>query len=195
MLKQDLAARHFTTSAIHIIEQLWPRAADRSMEISEQTITMLALWSLLRWERKVGLVVLERMGVEPDALAQEVNQALSAASEEIRQHGGEPKFQDLPSGQKARVVDFNTPLEPLLAAAEHEALALGHGYVGSEHLLLAAIQRACPRLRAVLEPRGVSYHRVKETVVATLEAVARDKDAVLPQNRLDDNGREEHCTI
>ena len=171
MLNKELSARHFTTSAIHIIEQLFSRWADRSMpdEITEPTITMLALWSLLRWERKVGLVALERMGIEPDALAKEVNQVLCAASEEVRQHAGKPKFHVLPSGQKAMVVDFDAPLEPFLKAAEHEALAMNHSYVGSEHLLLAIIQRACPRLREVLQQYGVSYNRVKEKVIDCCE--------------------------
>jgi hypothetical protein len=31
MHNKELAASHFTTSAIHIVEQLWPRADDRSL--------------------------------------------------------------------------------------------------------------------------------------------------------------------
>jgi hypothetical protein len=54
MYDEDLSARNFTQSAVHIVEQLWSRASDRSMsdEVTEQTIPMLALWSILRWERK-----------------------------------------------------------------------------------------------------------------------------------------------
>lgn len=169
MKKQDLSARHFTTSAIHIVEQLLPRAADRSMEVTEQTVTMLALWSLLRWERKVGLVALERMGGEIDALAREVDRALSEACAEIHQRTGPPKLQVLPSGQRAIVVDFNTPLEPLLAAAEHEAIALGHNWVGTEHLLLAAVRLACPRLREVLDRHRVGHDEVRQAVVEILQ--------------------------
>jgi ATP-dependent Clp protease ATP-binding subunit ClpA len=171
MLNQKLSARQFTTSAIHIVDQLWPRAADRSMtsEVSPQIVTMLAMWSLLRWERKVGLVALERLGVEPDALAQAVNQALSTACAESRRHGAPPKFQAFPSGQKAIVVDFDTPLEPLLTAAEDEARAMSHNYVGSEHLLLAIIRQACPRLQEVLQAHAVTYQRVKETVLDLLQ--------------------------
>jgi ATP-dependent Clp protease ATP-binding subunit ClpA len=170
MSKQDLSARHFTTSAIHIVEQLKHRAADRGMlwEIDAPMITMLALWSLLRWERKVGLVALERLGIEPDALAQAVNQALSTACSEKRRQGERPKYQILPSGQKAIVIDFDTPLEQLLVAAESEALAMNHNYVGSEHLLLAAIQQACPRLHDVLQTHGVTHARVMKAVIDVL---------------------------
>src|SRR6516165_3996726 len=101
-----------------------------SSEVTEQTVPMLALWSILRWERKVGLVALERMGVEVDALAKDVDRALHAACAEIRRQAGPPESQTLSSDQRAIVVDFDTPLEPLLAAAEHEALGLGHNWVG-----------------------------------------------------------------
>ena len=167
---RDLSARHFTDSAIHIINQLWPRATDRGMstEVNEQLIMMLALWTILRWERKVGLVALERMGIELDVLAREIDQGLTRTCNEIRQASGPPKLHVLPSGQKGIVVDFNTPLEPLLATAEHEALALGHDYVGSEHLLLATIQRACPRLREVCEAHGITCDRARNAVLDLL---------------------------
>jgi hypothetical protein len=156
---RELAARHFTTSAIHIIEQLWPRAADRSMssEVTEQTVPMLALWSVLRWERKVGLVALERMGVEVDALAHDVDRALGAACAEFRRVNGPPRLQTLPSGQQGVVVDFRAPLAPLLDAAEHEALGLGHAWVGSEHLVLGIIRVADARLQEVFDRDRVAY--------------------------------------
>src|SRR5262245_8488747 len=78
MDNQELAGRHFTTSAIHIIEQLWPRAADRGItcEVNEQTVPTLALWALLRWERKLGLVALERTRVKAEELARDVGRVL-----------------------------------------------------------------------------------------------------------------------
>ena len=63
----------------------------------------------------------------------------------------------------------STPLEPLLAAAEHEALGLGHNWVGSEHLLLAIIQLADLRLREVLEWHRVVYDGVRQAVRKLLE--------------------------
>jgi ATP-dependent Clp protease ATP-binding subunit ClpA len=165
-MQQELSDRHFTTSAIHIVEQLWPRAADRSMsaEVTEQTISMLALWALLRWERQVGQVALERMGVEVDALARDVNRALDVACAEVRRKAGPGRFQVLPSGGRTIVVNFRAPLEPLLAASEHEALGLGHTWVGSEHLLLAIVRLADPRLREVLEQHRVGYDGVRQAV-------------------------------
>jgi hypothetical protein len=171
MQNQELFARHFTTSAIHIVEQLWPRAADRSIttEVTEQTVPMLALWSILRWERKVGLVALERMGVEVDALARDVGLALDEACADIRRQAGPPKLQSLASGQRGMVVDFQAPLAPLLAAAEHEALRLGHNWVGTEHLLLAILQLADPRLCEVLGRHRVELDGVRQAVRKLLQ--------------------------
>jgi ATP-dependent Clp protease ATP-binding subunit ClpA len=171
-----LAARNFTQSAIHIIEQLCPRAADRRMssEATEQTVNLLALLAVLRWERKVGVVALERMGVNIDKLARDVDEALSGACAEIRQHAGPPEYQTLPSGQRAVVIDFDTPLEPLLTTAEAEALGMDHEYVGTEHILLATIRRACPRLREVLQDHGITYVRVKAPIIEVLRIAGPD---------------------
>jgi ATP-dependent Clp protease ATP-binding subunit ClpA len=172
MLNEELCARHFTTSAIHIIDQVWARAADRSMgsaEITEQTVAMLLLWSLLRWERKVGLVALERSGVEPDALARDLDRLLSAASSEAgRQRADQRQFLVLPSGQRGEVIDVRNPLEPVLTQAEHEALALGHNYVGSEHLLLALIRRASPLLSGLLVQHSVEVERIRKAALEIL---------------------------
>jgi hypothetical protein len=169
MHNDELFARHFTTSAVHIVEQLWPRAADRGMaeEVTEQTVPMLALWSILRWERKPGLAALEQMGVEVDALARDVDRALDAACEEFGRVNGPRQFQTLPSGQRVTVVDFRAPLAPLLAEAEHEALGLGHTWVGSEHLLLAAIRVADARLREVLDRHRIGYDGARRAVLQT----------------------------
>jgi len=165
-----LSARGFTTSAVHILEQLGPRAADRRMsaEVTEQSINMLALLALLRWERKVGLAALERMNVNVDSLARRVDQTLSTLCHDIRRQAGPPQYQTLPSGQRALVVDFDTPLEPLLASAEAEALWMDHTYIGTEHLLLGVIRRSCPRLREVLQEHGITYVRVKGIIIEVL---------------------------
>src|SRR5207249_4433867 len=103
----------------HIVEQLDSRAADRSMgatERTEETVTMLLLWSLLRWERKVGLVALEQCGVETDPLAQGVDTLLREVCAEARRSPATRRqFQVLPSGVRVQIVDLRTPLEPLLA--------------------------------------------------------------------------------
>lgn len=176
MENAKLTARGFTASAIHILEQLWPRAADRRMSdaVTEQSINMLTFWSLLHWERKVGLAALERMGVSIDSLSKAVDRVLIGLCQAIRQKAGPPEYQTLPSGQRAVVVDFDTPLEPLLTSAEAEALWMDHTYIGTEHLLLAIIRRSCPRLREVLQLHGITYVRAKTMVIELLRSAPPD---------------------
>jgi hypothetical protein len=172
MHNEELSARHFTDSAIHIVEQLWPRAVDRSVPsaVTEQTVPMLALWAILRWERKVGLAALERMRVDGDALARDVDLALDAVCGEFRRVNGPPQSQTLPSGRRAIVVNFRAPLARLLDAAEREALGLGHTWVGSEHLVLAIVRVADARLRKVLDRHRVLYDGVRQAVLEVLQS-------------------------
>jgi hypothetical protein len=47
--------RHITDSAQRILEQIPTRASDRGLHVVDSgSIVMLALWSLLCWERKIG---------------------------------------------------------------------------------------------------------------------------------------------
>lgn len=131
---------------------------------------MSYFWAILHWERKVGLITLERMGVEVDALARDVDGALGAACSELREQMGPPTLVTLPSGQRGLVLDFRAPLEPFLMAAEHEARELGHDYVGTEHLLLAAVREADPRLRQVLDRHGLGYEGLRQAVLAALSS-------------------------
>ena len=169
MYSKELAAKHFTTCAVHIVDQLWPRAGDRNMvtELTEETVPMLCLWTLLRWERKVGLVVLDKIGVDLNPLAHDIDEALDAACADVLEQTGPRKFQTLGS-EHYIVIDERKPLMPLLAAAEHESIGLGHNWVGSEHLLLAIIKLANPRLRSVLERYHVEYEAVRQAIVHIL---------------------------
>jgi ATP-dependent Clp protease ATP-binding subunit ClpA len=170
MQQQELSARHFTDSAQRVVRHVAERALDRGMlsgELTEATAGMLALLSILRWERKVALAALERLGADLDRLAREVDAAIGTEGQESRRAGG-PRFEVLPSGQRALVVDTDTPMGPLLERAEHQALGLGHTWVGTEHLLLAAVQFACPRFREVLDQHTVSYERVRQAVLDVL---------------------------
>jgi hypothetical protein len=117
MTSKELQARGYTTSAINIIGQIWPRMADRGMnaDLTSATAAMLTLWSLLKWERKLGLVALERVGVDIDALARDVDQTLSVASVEKLRNLGPPKQKTLPSRRIAFVFDTQTALVPLVA--------------------------------------------------------------------------------
>jgi hypothetical protein len=114
---------------------------------------------------KVGLIALERLGVDIDALARDVDRGLSEACADHGRPIGPPE-----SGRRVVVVDGETPLQPLLLAAENEALGLGHNWVGSEHLLLAIVRLASPQLGELLSRHGVLYDRLRQSIVAVLQS-------------------------
>jgi ATP-dependent Clp protease ATP-binding subunit ClpA len=136
-------------------------------ELTEATAGMLAILSMLHWERKVGRAALERMGIDLDALARELDVMIDQEGSGARKPSG-PQWTTLPSGQKA-IVDTDTPLKPLLDQAEHEALGLGHNWVGTEHLLLAAVRSAGLQLQGILHGHAVSYEGVRQAVLELLQ--------------------------
>jgi ATP-dependent Clp protease ATP-binding subunit ClpA len=168
----SLSARHFTDAAQRVIEHIVDRAFDRGMisgELTEATGGMLALLSMLRWERKLGRAALEQIGVTLDTLAREVDSGIDEEGREARRPEG-PCFETLPSGGRALLVDTQTPLRTLLDQAEHEALNLGHNWVGTEHLLLAVIHHACPRLQVTLRRHAITHDAVRQAVLNLLRA-------------------------
>ncbi len=165
--------RHITDAAQRILEQIPSRAIDRGLDVVDGfSIVMMVLWSLLLWERKVGRVALEKMGVDPFDLARGVDRLLDAKA---REH---PVVYDSKRGQllfaKTREVyqrwDFDALLEPLLQTAEREALDLSHTWIGSEHLLLAVVRLADPALSQILHQHGVEYSKVREAVQSILSS-------------------------
>jgi ATP-dependent Clp protease ATP-binding subunit ClpA len=167
MAIETWSARHITSTAQHILKQILSRAADRGLDVADAgSVVLLVLWSLLLWERKAGRVALERLGVDPFDLAREVDRLLVEKAAEA------PVACD--SQRQGPVIvqvwDFDHLLGPLLQRAEHEALALGHGWVGSEHLLLAVVGLADEGLSAILRQRSVDHGRVSEAVLGVLQA-------------------------
>jgi hypothetical protein len=168
----ELSGRHFTDSAHRVVRHIAERAMDRGMfagELTEATVGMLAVLSILRWERNVALAALERLGANLDRLGRDLDGSIDAEGRSSRRADG-PRFETLASGQRAIVLDRDTPRRPLLGHAEHEALSLGHDWVGTEHLLLAAVRFASPGFREVLDRQAISYDRVREAVVNVLRS-------------------------
>jgi ATP-dependent Clp protease ATP-binding subunit ClpA len=179
------AMRSLTDSAQNILTQVHSRAYDRGSGLhrpDEATIVLLVLWSVLLWERKVGLVALEQAGVNRFDLARDLDRLLDEKASELPDVFdsqqpvvvvGEDQQPIVVVGETHKPFDgwHNAdPLEPLLHQAEHEATDLGHGYIGSEHLVLAIIKLADPALTNVLQQHGLSHGKVREAVIYLLHA-------------------------
>lgn len=172
MLDEKWSARHITDSAQHILRQVPSRASDRGLYVVDRlSLLMLVLWSLVLWERKLGRIALEGIGIDPFDLARRLDELLT---ERAREHpvGYDHKEGVLVlvnTGKPCQPWDFAALLEPLLQQAEHEAKELGHNYVGSEHLVLAICTSAGPPLSDLLQQYGISRQRVKEAVLGVLQ--------------------------
>jgi len=167
-MSRSLTERRFTDSAQHIVEQIGQRAGDRGfVTVDAASVIPLALWTLIRWERKVGLVALEMMGVDVDSLAHRLDALLTRLADDKPIVAKDGVAVYAATGEPV-VFDVSTPLEPLLDHAESEARNLQHDYVGSEHLLLAIITRADPELSSVLKDHMIAYDRARETILELL---------------------------
>jgi ATP-dependent Clp protease ATP-binding subunit ClpA len=142
-------ARHLTDATQMILGQVPMRASARGVLILDGvSVVRLTLWALLCWERKLGLIALERVGVDRFGLARELDGLM-----EIR------------TGEPYGPADFTSLIEPLLRQAEREAAELGNNWVGSEHLSLAIVRTADPELASLLRRHGATYERVREAIV------------------------------
>jgi ATP-dependent Clp protease ATP-binding subunit ClpA len=166
---EKLSARHVTESAQRILHLIPLRSGDRGLHVvDEESFVMVALWSLVRWERKVGLVALERLDIDIDSVSRRLDELLSAKAENNPVVSSEGGLMVEKTREPYKHWDFDELLEPLLRQAEHEAFALKHSYIGSEHLLLATIKLASPNLAQVLQAHDVTYERVRDSVVDIL---------------------------
>jgi ATP-dependent Clp protease ATP-binding subunit ClpA len=172
MVEEKWSARHITDSAQRILKQIPSRASDRGLHVVDgSSIVYLALWSLLLWERKVGRVALERIGVDPFELARGLDGLLTQKSREhpVAYDQRREMLVMLKTGEPYQPWDFHGLLEPLLQQAEHEALELGHNYVGSEHVVLAVVRIADSSLSTLLRQHEIGHEAVKEAVRGLLQ--------------------------
>ncbi len=104
---------------------------------------------------------------------QRVHQIVDAGPEDARtrgfRHGGRP-FR-APFTRQARVA---------LAAADEEASALGHGYLGTEHLLLGLFRAERGGAAAALAQLGLSHDDVQKQVVDRFEGEPRQGTGRVP---------------
>jgi ATP-dependent Clp protease ATP-binding subunit ClpA len=159
-----------TVSARHVIDVALLRAVDRGIlrYIDQETFPTLVVWSILRWERKVGLEALARLGTDLDLMAGDVDELLKAQRESLRIEAAKPSGGTPCVQATGRTIDTSALFDPLLRAAYAEATLLGHAYVGTEHLLLAAIALADRRLSDLLIRHRVNLIDVRNQVTDLL---------------------------
>jgi ATP-dependent Clp protease ATP-binding subunit ClpA len=122
------------------------------------------LLGLLYEAEGVAARALESLGINRQAVRQQVEQTIG--------QGRQP-----PSGH----IPFAPGAKKMLELSLREALALGHNYVGTEHLLLAMLREGQDVVGQVLTRRGISHAQVRERVLGLLAGECGRED---PQAQL-----------
>jgi len=104
----------------------------------------------------VAAKVLEAVGIAPDVVRERV--------EEIAGRG-----QEAPSGR----IPFTQEAKDLLKLSLGEAQQLGHGYIGTEHILLALIHQTDSVASRVLTGLGADLTAARDQVVRILDEYRR----------------------
>lgn len=163
----SLWERRCVEDVIHVVQQVPARAAARSpVELDDSSLSMIVLWTLLRWERTFWVICLEELGVDIQALSLDIDSQLAERTAASEAAGGYRKLQQPWPPRFGRRIDRFT--NQLLDLAAREASAMKHGYLGSEHLLLALISGADAPLAELLARHRVDYREVKEAIAAAL---------------------------
>jgi prophage maintenance system killer protein len=122
------------------------------------------LLGLLYEAEGVAAKALESLGISWEDVRGQV--------EEISGHG---------EGSPAGHIPFTTRAKKVLELSLREALALGHHYIGTEHLLLGLLRENEGIAAQVLTTLGADHARVRDQVLEQLTGVAEQAD---PETRL-----------
>jgi Clp amino terminal domain, pathogenicity island component len=155
---RELYARRCARDLVYVVEQVPVRVDARApLALSESTMAILLLWSLLRWERTLLIIALEELGVDLVALAREIDELLKSRRAETIQ-----------SGLSARFGEQDHLLRIWLNRAAVESQAMGTGYLGTEHLLLSLIAGADAALAPLLHRHGLEAPLVRAAIIQAL---------------------------
>jgi len=202
--REELYARRCVEDLARVIEQVPVRAAARApMTLDHVTIRWVALWTLLRWERTFLLVGLEQRGIDLGSFARDLDELIKSRRIADAEKGSDPLSQggltpfrmgskriadaalvgpaaqsDPPRSFPERDVD--QVLLRLLDQAATESQALGHYYLGTEHLLLALISGADDELSALLGRYSITRRSVREFVAERIPPMPPPQPAAGP---------------
>ncbi len=109
------------------------------------------LLGLIHEGEGVAAKVLESLGISLDAVRQQVEEIIGPG-------------QQAPSGH----IPFTPRAEEVLELAQREARALGHDYMGTEHILLGLIREGGGVAAQVLVKLGADLNRVRQQVIQLL---------------------------
>jgi Clp amino terminal domain, pathogenicity island component len=109
------------------------------------------LLGLINEKEGVAAIALTELGISLDAARTEVAEVIGRGAEEPAAH-----------------IPFTPRAKKVLELSLREAMALGHNYIGTEHILLGLIREGEGVAAQVLVKLGADLDRVRQTVVQVL---------------------------
>jgi ATP-dependent Clp protease ATP-binding subunit ClpA len=103
----------------------------------------------------VAATALESLGISLDAVRQQVEQIIG-------------RGQQTPSGH----IPFTPRAKKVMELARRESEAMGHAYIGTEHLLLGLVREGHGVAAQVLVQLGADLNRVRQQVIVLLHGAA-----------------------
>src|SRR6478752_9149451 len=111
------------------------------------------LLGLIKLGQGVAVNVLERMGLELEAVRMEVEKEVGSG----------------PPQKAAGNIPYTPRVKKVLALANKEAKALNHSYVGTEHLLLGLLREGEGVAARVLKRLDVDIQRTRNEILAEID--------------------------
>ncbi|HEY3015369.1 MAG TPA: Clp protease N-terminal domain-containing protein [Nocardioides sp.] len=146
----DTSMENFTNRAAVVVLKAQNVARERGH--AQLTGQHLLLGLIAEWDGFAGQA-LESAGASQDAVTRAVEQILPAA--------GRPGLEHVP---------FSSGAKKVLELSVRESLRLGHGYVGTEHLLLGLLESGDEPAFGLLTDLGVTKAGVETWTLQALEA-------------------------
>jgi len=120
----------------------------------------------------VGPKALDSLGISLDAVRQEVEEIIGPRQEALRD------AQEVIAAARQRQqekIPFQPEAKKVLELSRHESQALGHHYIGTEHILLGLIREGDGVAARVLAQLGAGPDRAREQVVRLLSEYRAQK--------------------
>jgi hypothetical protein len=112
---------------------------------------------------------------EPEGMAARAIVALGVTTDAAREALAAALPPTSEGGQEVEHVRFGPRSKHVLKLALHEALSLGHNYIGTEHLLLGVVKEEETQGGGALTGLGLTDQRVREWLIPELAKLAAKK--------------------
>jgi hypothetical protein len=160
-------------TVIDVVEQVPGRWLSRPpMLLNESSVSLLLLWSWLRWENDFLTLCLKDLGVDLASLANQVDALLKEHA--IPQDS--PARAHWTPGNPHAVAILRELTASWLNRAAAEARSLRQGFLGVEHLLLAFLREEGSPIVLLFSLFGIDHRRLAAAILEAIERRQSSKD-------------------